>query len=108
MKSVTVYIDTSSVDVYSSRRLPARLTIIQVAKLLNFQVYELVGLVRLGRLKCLGSPRQSSRKYFSRAYIERIAEDPDWLSHSTKAIAQAVREKNGQPARHFNRSAHAG
>ncbi len=90
----TRYIDTNSTDVLNCRRLPARLSIEQVGWLLNFQVYELVLLVHLGRLKCLGAPSPNSRKYFSRVYIERLAEDYEWLSQATKAVANAVREKN--------------
>lgn len=88
------YIDTSQADVFNCRRLPARLSIVQVAKLLNFQVYELVLLIHQGQLECLGSPSHNSRKYFSRSYIERLANDPQWLSLATKAVAKAVRKKN--------------
>jgi hypothetical protein len=98
------YIDTSSVDVFNTRRLPGRLSMKQVGQLLNFQIYELLLLIHLGRLKCLGAPSPNSRKFFSRAYIEKLAGDHEWLSQSTKAVAKAIREKNGQTAHAFNRT----
>lgn len=89
------YISTDNVDLLNSRRLPARLTIHQTAFLFNMQVYEVLLLMRRGLLKCLGAPKPNSRKYFSSAYILKLAESPEWLSEATKAIAKAVREKNG-------------
>ena len=91
------YIDTNSADVLNCRRLPARLTINQVAVLLNFQPYELLLLMRQNLLKCLNSPAAGAncRKFFSAVYIEKLAADPVWQSQATKAVARAIREKNG-------------
>ena len=91
------YIDTNSVDVLNCRRLPARLTIHQVAVLLNFQPYELLLLMRLGLLKCLNSPIAgvNCRKFFSTVYIQTIVSNQAWLNQATKAVARAIREKNG-------------
>jgi hypothetical protein len=102
------YIDTSSLDVLSCRRLPARLTINQVGMLLNFQPYELLLLMRLGLLKCLNSPTAGTncRKFFSADYIQKLAADPSWLSQVTKAVARAIREKNGRTAHPLNGIAH--
>jgi hypothetical protein len=72
------YIDSNNVDVLNCRRLPARLTINQVAVLLNFQTYELLLLMRLGLLKFLNSPSVgvNCRKFFSADYIQQPAADP--------------------------------
>jgi hypothetical protein len=90
------YIDTNSVDVLNCHRLPARLTLHQVAVLLNFQPYELLLLMRLGLIKCLNSPTAgvNCRKFFSADYVQKLAADPGWLSHATKAVARAIRDKN--------------
>lgn len=96
------YIDTSSVDVFNCRRLPARLTIEQTGMLLYFQPYELLLLMRLGLLKCLNPPAAGTncRKFFSADYIQKLAVDPGWLTQATKAVARAIREKNGGQPTH--------
>ena len=90
------YIDTNSVDVLNCHRLPARLTLHQVAVLLNFQPYELLLLMRLGLIKSLNSSAVGTncRKFFSAVYIQKLAADPVWQSHATKAVARAIRKKN--------------
>jgi len=91
------YIDLTDLDVFNVGRLPARLTLAHVGKLLNFQIYELHLLILLGMLKCLNSPQAgaNARKYFSSGYILSLANDPAWLALATKAVAKAVRDKNG-------------
>jgi hypothetical protein len=98
----TSYIDTSRVDLVNCRRLPARLTIEQVGFLLGFQVYELVLLIRMGKLRCLGSPSPNSRKMFSAHYIESLASNFDWLHESTKAVAKAIQNKNRKHNAKYN------
>jgi len=90
------YFDTDNLEVLNCRRLPARLSINQVAVLLNFQPYELLQLMRRGLLKCLNSPAAGAncRKYFCAAYIQKLADDPIWLTKATGCAAQAIRDKN--------------
>jgi hypothetical protein len=97
------YIDSNSLDVLNCRRLPARLTIHQVAILLNFQPYELLLLVRLGLLKHLNSPTAgvNCRKFFSADYVLKLAADSGWLTQATKAVGRAIREKNGGQTQSF-------
>lgn len=86
------HLTTANVDVYNSRRLPARLLIEQVALLLGFQPYQLVMLIAAGHLECLGSPRPNSIKWFSSAYICGLASDTQWLDVATKIVARAARK----------------
>jgi hypothetical protein len=81
-------------DLFNCLRLPARLTIEQVAQLLGFQVYEILILVRLGKLKCVSHPGRNSRKFFHCQYVMKLGEDGDFIEKSTKVIAKVVRENN--------------
>jgi hypothetical protein len=80
--------------------LPARLTIEQVAALLGFQVYEVLILIRLGRIRCINSESRNARKYFHGQYILGLAEDYDFMEKTSKLVAKTVREntrKAGEP-----------
>jgi hypothetical protein len=85
-----------NLDLFNSRRLPARLTIDQVASLLGFQVYEILILVRQGRIKCVNYQSRNSRKYFHCQHIMKLAEDSDFVEKASKAVAKTVRENNRQ------------
>ena len=84
----------NDLDLFNCRRLPARLTIEQVALLLGFQVYEILILVRHGRIKCINYQSRNSRKYFHGAYILSLAADGDFVEKASKAVAKEVRENN--------------
>jgi hypothetical protein len=87
-------------DLFNCRRLPARLTIDQVASLLGFQIYEVLILIRLGKIKCINSESRNSRKYFHGQYILRLSEDYDFMEKTSKLVAKVVRENNrkaGEP-----------
>ena len=60
----STYIDSDKIDVLQCRRLPARISILQAGVILGFQEYELIMLVRLGKLKCLGAPVKTFEKAF--------------------------------------------
>jgi hypothetical protein len=74
--------------------LPARLTIEQVALLLGFQVYEILILVRQGKIKCVNYQARNSRKYFHGQYVLKLADDGDFIEKASKIVARAVRENN--------------
>jgi hypothetical protein len=84
----------NEVDLFNCRRLPARLTIEQVALLLGFQVYEILILVRLGKIKCVNHQSRNSRKYFHGQYILKLAEDGDFIEKASKLVSKVVRENN--------------
>jgi hypothetical protein len=86
----------NEVDLFNCRRLPARLTIEQVALLLGFQVYEILILVRQGKIKCVNHQSRNSRKYFHGQYILKLAEDGDFVEKASKLVAKVVRENNRQ------------
>ena len=84
----------SELDPFNCRRLPARIAIEQVALLLGFQVYEILILVRLGKIKCVNFQSRNSRKYFHSQYILKLADDGDFVERASKLVARAVRENN--------------
>jgi len=83
-----------NLDLFNCRRLPARLTIEQVALLLGFQVYEILILVRQGKIKCVNFQSRNSRKFFHGQYILKLAEDGDFVEKASKSVAKSVRENN--------------
>ncbi len=90
------YLNLVDVDVLNSRRLPARLEFSHVARLLNFQVYELQILCRVGLLSPLGRPAQNSRKFFSRDDILALASNRNFLHKATLVIAREIQRKNAK------------
>jgi hypothetical protein len=92
----------AELDLFQSRRLPARLNIEQVALLLGFQVYEILILVRLGKIKCVNYQSRNSRKYFHGRYILQLADDGDFVEKASKAVAKVVRDNNRKAASPLN------
>ena len=72
----------------------ARLRAEQVAVLLNCHPDYISVLNGEGLLHPLGSPSQSSVKYFATVEIERLCADPVWLGKVTDAIYDDGRRKN--------------
>jgi hypothetical protein len=81
-------------DLFNCRRLPARLTIDQVASLLGFQVYEILILIRQGKIKSINHDSRNSRKYFHGQYILRLSEESDFIEKASKLVAKVVRNNN--------------
>ena len=86
----------NEIDLFNCRRLPARLTIEQVALLLGFQVYEILILVRQGKIKCVNHQSRNSRKYFHGQYILTLSEDGDFVEKASRLVAKVVRDNNRQ------------
>lgn len=84
----------TDLDLFNCRRLPARITIDQVASLLGFQVYEVLILIRQGKIKSINHDSPNSRKYFHGQYILRLSEDYDFIEKASKLVAKEVRENN--------------
>jgi hypothetical protein len=79
---------------------PARLTVEQVAWLLNCQTHDVPILVSSRLLKPLGNPPQNGIKFFSTAEVAEMTKDRAWLAKMTNTISQHwhkrnVRQKNG-------------
>ena len=82
--------------VLNCHRLPARLNTSEVAILLGFQEHDIAPLVAAKLLTPLGKPAPNAPKYFAAVEIERCAQDPDWLSQATRALAKHWLRKNGE------------
>jgi hypothetical protein len=74
---------------------PARLTVEQVAYVLNCQPHDVPVLVAARLLKPLGSPADNCAKYFPAVEIIELARDRGWLGKMTNAVYQHWRTKNG-------------
>lgn len=77
-------------------QLPARLTVEQVAWVLNCQPHDIPVLVASRLLKPLGNPPANGVKYFATALVLEATEDPVWLAKVTNAIHGYWREKNAR------------
>jgi len=75
---------------------PARLTVEQLACLLNCQPYDVPILVSARLLKPLGNPMPSSRKYFATVEILELMRDRAWLARVTTALQQYWLRRNGR------------
>jgi len=79
-------------------RLPARLNTSEVAVLLGFQEHDIAPLVAAKLLTPLGKPAPNAPKYFAATEVLACAENRDWLSSATKALARHWGNKNRQRA----------
>ena len=82
---------------------PARLTVEQVAFILNCQMHDVPVLVAARLLKPLGTPPPNAVKYFASTEIAELARDRAWLSRVTQALNLHWRNQN---LRKKNRAAH--
>ena len=80
--------------VLTCRRLPARLNTAEVAVVLGFQEHDIPVLVAARLLTPLGKPAQNAPKYFATVQVLACADDCEWLSTATKAIARHWLRKN--------------
>jgi hypothetical protein len=77
-------------------QLPARLTVEQVAWVLNCQPHDIPVLVAKRLLKPLGNPPANGVKYFCTLSLLELTKDPAWLGKMTNAIHDYWRVKNGR------------
>jgi len=75
-------------------QLPARLTVEQVAWVLNCQPHDVPVLVAKRLLRPLGNPPANGVKYFATGLLLKLTEDPAWLAKVTNAIHDYWRRKN--------------
>ena len=76
------------------RRLPARLNSSEVALLLGFHEHDIAPLVGAKLLVVLGKPAPNAPKYFAAVDVLARADDVDWLSQATRALARFWQGKN--------------
>jgi hypothetical protein len=78
------------------RRLPARLTTGETAAVLGFQEHDIAPLIAAKLLSPLGRPAPNAPKYFASVDILAAADDREWLSQATKALAKHWQGKNSR------------
>jgi len=83
-----------SPDPLSRYRLPGRLTVSEVARILGFGDHDIPTLVAKKLLEPLGRPSPNAPKYFAAVEIIARSENPEWLSKATAAISTHWRIKN--------------
>ena len=77
-------------------RLPARLTVEQVACLLNCAGHDVPVLVAARLLRPLGQPAQNAPKYFATGTVLELMQDEKWLHRLTLAISGHWQTKNAR------------
>ncbi len=78
---------------WAAKGLPARLNVMETAKLLGFAEHDIQILMSVGKLTPLGDPAPNVPKRFAAIEIIRLAADPDWLHKATKEISKYWRNK---------------
>jgi len=71
------------------RRLPARLTADQTARVIGFQSHDIPLLVRNGMLKPLGAVGKNSVKYFASSDVSQRSGDRKWLDRATRIVSRS-------------------
>jgi hypothetical protein len=79
---------------WATKDLPARLDVVETAKLLGFAEHDIQILMASGKLTPLGDPAPNAPKWFSAMEIIRLAADNDWLNKATKEVAKYWRHKH--------------
>lgn len=79
-----------------SGQLPARLTVEQVAWVLNCQPHDIAGLVSARLLKPLGNPPANGIKLFCTMEVPEQVKDRAWLTKVTNATIQHWQRRNGR------------
>ena len=77
-----------------SGQLPARLTVEQVAGLLNCPPHAIAAVLAAGLLQPLGSPPTNGIKFFCTAEVQELIKDRSWLAKITNAIIQHTKDQN--------------
>lgn len=84
----------NAIALLNCRRLPARLNTSETAVLLGVQEHDVAPLVAARLLVVLGKPAPNAPKYFAAVEVLARAENPDWLSQATRALAKFWQGKN--------------
>ena len=77
-------------------QLPARLTVEQVAWVLNCQCHDVPVLIAARLLKPLGHPPANGVKYFATTLLLELTKDAAWLAKVTDTIHSYWRKKNSR------------
>jgi hypothetical protein len=80
-------------------RVPARLHIEDVAKILGFRTFDITVLISAKLLKPLGNPGPNSSKYFAAVTILELAHDCEWLDKATRFLAKYWKGRNSRRAK---------
>lgn len=88
-----------STEILCYTRLPARLSVPQVAAILGFAEHDIPILVTHRLLAPLGQPAQNAAKYFALADIQVLSCNTKWLHKATLAVTTHWQRKN-QHRRH--------
>lgn len=78
------------------QRSPGRMNAEETAWFLGFAAHEIPILIAARQLKPLGSPASNGCKYFATADMERLRNDPAWMSKASDVIVKYWRLKNSR------------
>ena len=78
---------------WAAKDLPARLDVVETAKLLGFAEHDLQVLMAAGKLLPLGDPAANAPKWFAALEVLRLATDREWLHKATREVGKHWRQK---------------
>jgi hypothetical protein len=89
---------------WATKDLPARLDVVETAKLLGFAEHDIQILMASGKLNPLGDPAPNAPKWFAAMEVIRLAADNAWLHKATKEVSKywrqrRERQQNPRPGR---------
>jgi hypothetical protein len=73
---------------WAELKMPARIDVPTVAKVLGFAEHDIPILIRFGHLKPLGNPAPNASKWFSTVEILKVGTNREWLDKATKRLSQ--------------------
>jgi hypothetical protein len=83
----------TAIATWAAKNIPARLDVIQTAKLLGFAEHDIQVLMAASKLTPLGDPAVNAPKWFAAIEIIGLATDKDWLHKATKEISKYWKQK---------------
>jgi hypothetical protein len=78
----------------SLKHFPGRLTAQEAAWFLGFSSHEIPMLLGARLIKPLGHPPENGLKFFLRAELERVQDDPLWMAKACDAILKYWKSQN--------------
>ena len=81
---------------WARRGLPARIDVMQTAKLLGFAEHDIPILMAARKLIPLGEPASNAPKFFAAVEIIQFAMDKEWLHKASKEVSRHWRHKRAR------------
>ncbi len=83
-------------EIFTARRLPARLTLEEAAALLGFHEDAIDYLATTGELDVCGGLSSGCQKMLATAYVLELCSDVKWLGRATQKVRRYIQSRNTQ------------